>query len=92
MTQQDQVLDELRAKVAEIVSITIDQRRLNVNEAARYLGMSEDTVRALAREKRIPHYRAGQDGSRNARFLFRVEALDKWMERQERENCEGWEG
>ncbi|OME23453.1 hypothetical protein BSK57_16370 [Paenibacillus odorifer] len=69
----------------------MDQKRLTVPEAARYLGMSEDTVRTLAREKKIPHYRSGKEGSKNARILFRFQTLDRWMEQQERANCKGWE-
>ncbi|MEC0171138.1 helix-turn-helix domain-containing protein [Paenibacillus graminis] len=88
---QDQVLNELRQQVAEIVAVTIDQKRLTVPEAARYLGMSEDTVRQLAREKKIPHYRSGKEGSKNARILFRFQTLDKWLEQQEKANCKGWE-
>jgi len=85
------ILDELRQQVSEIVAVSVDQKRLTVSEAARYLGMSEDTVRTLAREKKIPHYRSGKEGSKNARILFRFQTLDKWIEQQERANCRGWE-
>ncbi|WP_411735032.1 helix-turn-helix domain-containing protein [Paenibacillus sp. M2] len=74
------------------MTVTIDQTRLTVPEAARYLGMSEDTVRVLCREKKLPHYRAGGSTSTKAKILFRVETLDKWMDQQEKENCVGWEG
>lgn len=49
--QQNQALDEIRQQVSDIVAVTVDQKRLTVPEAARYLGMSEDTIRTLAREK-----------------------------------------
>lgn len=91
INQQEQTLDELRQQVADIVTVMVDQKRLTVPEAARYLGMSEDTVRTLARDKEIPHYRSGKAGSKNARILFRLQALDKWIEQQERANCKGWE-
>ncbi|WP_036633240.1 helix-turn-helix domain-containing protein [Paenibacillus massiliensis] len=90
-SDQEQALEEVRVEVARIVAVTIDQKRLTVPEAARYLRMSEDTVRELAREKKIPHYRSGKEGSRNARILFRFETLDRWIEQQEKKNCPGWE-
>ncbi|MGG4141840.1 helix-turn-helix domain-containing protein [Paenibacillus algorifonticola] len=54
--------------------------RMNVKEAAPYIGASEYKLREMVREKLIPAYRIGN------RILFRKATLDKWIEQQEREN------
>lgn len=57
--------------------------RMTVKEAAPYIGASEYKLREMVRRKQIPAYRIGN------RIFFRKEALDKWIEQQERENCPG---
>ena len=47
-------------------------------EAARALGVSEATVRRLARRDQIPHMRLG------TRLVFPKAALDSWISRETR--------
>lgn len=56
---------------------------LNPKEAAAFIGCSEYTIKQLAREKRIPHYKVG------VRILFMRASLEKWIENQEKENFPG---
>lgn len=89
---KEEILNQLRTEISTSKDFFAHNKRLTVPEAAQHLGMSEDTVRVLCREKKLPHYRAGGSNSTKAKILFRVETLDKWMDQQEKENCVGWEG
>lgn len=53
---------------------------LKPKEAAAFIGCSEYTIKQLAREKKIPHYRVG------VRLLFTRAALEKWIANQEKQN------
>jgi excisionase family DNA binding protein len=53
---------------------------LTPKEAAEFIGCSEYTIKQLAREKRIPHYRIG------VRIMFTRPALVKWIANQEKRN------
>lgn len=64
----------------------LDQRRLTIAEAAKYIGMSEECLYIMCREKEIPHYRVGSKHSRKPKILFRVDSLDAWMLEQENMN------
>ncbi|GAB7387420.1 hypothetical protein BSNK01_12560 [Bacillaceae bacterium] len=50
---------------------------LTVAEAAAYIGVCEDTIYTMVREKQIPHIRVRR------RIFFRKESLDRWMAEQE---------
>lgn len=56
---------------------------MTVHETAMYLGVSDDTIYAMVRQKEIPHFRMRR------RILFRRDTLDEWMSRQEAAN-ERW--
>jgi excisionase family DNA binding protein len=45
----------------------------NVRELAKYLSVSESTIRKLIREKKIPHFRI------YSKILFDKEQVDKWL-------------
>lgn len=47
---------------------------MTVKEAAEYLGLSNDTIYKLCREKGIAHLRVG------SRILFKRERLDEWID------------
>lgn len=51
---------------------------LRPDEAAKYIGCSDYTIRQMVRERRIPHYRIG------VKILFTQNSLDKWIEEQEK--------
>lgn len=85
------LIDAVKKELRPLIAVELDQRRLTVAEASTYTGMSDDTIYALCREKKIPHYKAGSENSRKPKILFRVESLDKWMRQQEKANCEGWQ-
>lgn len=70
-----ELLPQLQQKVERIT--------LDSEEAACYLGISEQTLRNMCREKQIPHTRA------KTKYLFRKKSLDEWMSLQEAENYAG---
>jgi len=84
------LINEVKKELLTEITISLSQQRLNVSEAAKYIGVSEDTIYTLCREKKIPHYRGGSGLSKKPKIFFRVESLDKWMSVQEIENCPGW--
>lgn len=55
----------------------MERTTMTVKEAATYIGVHSDTIRAMVREKKIPHVRV------RYRILFRKETLDAWMTQQE---------
>jgi len=55
----------------------MQRQTISVKEAAEYLGISKDLVYSLVRHKQIPNVKVGR------RILFRKEALNDWLERQE---------
>lgn len=63
----------------------LNKSTMTVAEAARYLGVHEDTVYAMVRDRQIPHIRVRR------RIFFRRETLDAWMSQQEAENARGGE-
>jgi hypothetical protein len=50
---------------------------LDLEQTAKYLGMDESSLRALAAERRIPCL-AGENGS----WVFSKKSLDKWRSQQ----------
>jgi excisionase family DNA binding protein len=56
----------------------MQRQTITVKEAAEYIGVSKDTIYEMVRRKEIPHSRAFR------RILFRIEALDRWMNEQEK--------
>ncbi|HLR02832.1 MAG TPA: helix-turn-helix domain-containing protein [Virgibacillus sp.] len=60
----------------------IKRSTLTVQEVAEYLGISNEMVYLLVREKRIVHFRIGR------RILFKREAIDQWIESQMVEGME----
>ncbi len=64
-----------------MAKIEIDSpQRMTPAQAAKYIACSEYTIRDLARQKRIPHYRIGN------RIMFSCNSLKAWVEQQEEEN------
>lgn len=49
-------------------------RQLRTDEAARYVGVSERTLRSLVAERKIPFVRIRR------RIIFRLVDLDRWIE------------
>lgn len=58
----------------------IEKYGMDTKEASIFLGCSAYTIRELARKKEIPHYRIGN------RIMFRKQALEKWIAKQEDRN------
>lgn len=56
--------------------------RLLPQEAAQHLGCGYDKLMGLVRAKQIPHYRIGR------RVFFTKEALDQWIDKQERQSVQ----
>ncbi|MCL6571732.1 MAG: helix-turn-helix domain-containing protein [Bacillus sp. (in: Bacteria)] len=50
---------------------------LTVQEVAMYLGVHQDTIYTMVRQKQIPHFRIRR------RILFHQETINVWIEKQE---------
>jgi excisionase family DNA binding protein len=62
------------AKTAEEKSPINFEPPLDLEEAARVLGMHPKTLEGKAREHKIPAFKVGK------RWRFRLSSLDKWLE------------
>lgn len=58
----------------------IQRTTLTAYEVAEYLGISYWLVLELTKQGKIPHTKAG------GRYLYRIKALDEWMDRMEQES------
>ena len=59
---------------------TVERTTLTMKEAAEYLGISYWLVNQLVRRKQIPCSKIG------GKFLFRVQALDKYLTKKEKDS------
>ncbi|WP_141432448.1 helix-turn-helix domain-containing protein [Bacillus sp. 03113] len=53
------------------------QKTLTVQDVANYLGVHQDTIYTMVRQKEIPHFRVRR------RIFFSLEAIDAWIKDQE---------
>jgi len=58
------------------------QSILTVSQLADLLGVHQDTIYTMVRQKQIPHFRI------RSRIFFRVESINAWMQEQERSNTQ----
>ena len=58
----------------------IKRTTLTMKEAAEYLGISYWLVNQLVRKKQIPYCKVG------GKYLFRVQALDEYLENMEQQS------
>lgn len=58
----------------------LKEKGITTAEASEYIGCSAYTIRQMAREKLIPHYRI------NSKILFTKVGLDTWIKDQEIKN------
>jgi excisionase family DNA binding protein len=58
----------------------MERKTLTVVEVAEMIGVSQDSIYTMVREKQIPHMRV------RARILFRMETICRWMEQLETQN------
>jgi len=75
-----EIIDELERKVWERLEPRIQQelhaRHMSIAESAKYLHVSEPTVRRLVRDQTIPSFRV------RGLILLRQSDVDAWVERQ----------
>ncbi|MCP3026644.1 helix-turn-helix domain-containing protein [Halobacillus sp. A5] len=57
-------------------------KRLDVKQAADYLGVCTDTIYTMVKQKEIPHFRLRR------RIMFSEEALNDWIRQQEADHME----
>jgi excisionase family DNA binding protein len=57
----------------------MQRRTLTVQDVAEYLGVHQDTIYNMVRQKEIPHFRVRR------RILFTVESIDAWIRQSESE-------
>ncbi len=58
----------------------VQRTTLTMKEAAKYLGISYWLINQLVRRRQIPCSKVG------GKFLFRVQALDEYLNRKEKES------
>jgi hypothetical protein len=63
-----------------------NDRTLYIDEAAECLGYSVPLLRRLCTEKKVPHRRAGVEGSRKPKLIFSSASLAEYKREQERLN------
>lgn len=85
---REQILTELRTQIEQDIPKILDQKRLTVSEAAKYLGVSDFALYAMCREGTIPHYKIGTRNSTKPAIRFRIEKLDQWIVEQEKINTQ----
>lgn len=55
----------------------LEKKTLTVQETADYLGVHQDTIYTMVKQKQIPHFRIRR------RIFFSVETIDAWIRHQE---------
>lgn len=60
----------------------MQRKTLTVQEVADYIGVHQDTIYTMVRQKQIPHVRIRR------RILFSRETIDSWMRDQEEKSCQ----
>lgn len=60
----------------------MQRKTMTTQEVAKYLGVHQDTIYTMVREKQIPHFRVRR------RIFFSVEAIDAWIRSQEFLSCD----
>lgn len=78
---KDRVIKEALADLIPQLKQKVERITLSTEEAAIYLGISEQTLRSMCQQNQFPHSRA------RGKYLFRKKSLDEWMDQQEAENC-----
>lgn len=73
--------DDLEQRDAEIDSSTALEHMISAQQAAAALGCSDQTVRHMAEQGKIPGMRIGN------RWLFLPSVLDKWRKEKLMANC-----
>jgi excisionase family DNA binding protein len=58
------------------------RRTLKVQEVAEYLGVHQDTIYNMVKQKEIPHFKVRK------RILFTREAIDSWILQKESQYSE----
>lgn len=55
----------------------MQRKTFTVQEVAEYLGVHQDTIYTMVRQKQIPHFRVRR------RIFFNQNTIDSWIEKQE---------
>lgn len=55
------------------------RKTLTVKETADYLGVHEDTIYTMVKQKQIPHFRVRR------RIFFSIETINAWIRDQEQQ-------
>ncbi len=89
-TMFQQMKSELRLELRNDLMSELQQsyidRRMTIEEASEYLGVSGETVKRMCRMKQLPHLTIGAPGSKKPRILFSLSSLDNWIRQRERES------
>ena len=72
MAQHVAELAERLERIERLLVISTKEA-FNVDEAARFIGLSESRVRHLVWKKEIPHYKRGRS------LFFKKSELEEWM-------------
>jgi len=79
-------VDLIREMIRQEVDRALSEKYakgVSAEVAAKYLGVSEDTLRAEAQAFRVPHVRI------RGRYVFHIPTLNDWMREQGLKNAQG---
>lgn len=85
----DRILPFVLRKIESQGSI-VEDKMIEADKAAEYLGISRDLVYRLCSQQQIPHVKSGMPGSRKPKMTFSIRSLEEWKREQEQQNCPGW--
>lgn len=79
----------IEEQVNELYRSRISKATLSVEETAEYIGVSTSMIYMMAKEKRLPAIKVGASTSMKPTLRFRLSAIDKWMDEQEKQSLKG---
>lgn len=83
----EEVKPEIKKLIDEQFAVKVNTATLSASEAAKFLGVTEETIYCMVREKQLPHFYMGSISSRKPKIKFRLAALEQWILDQEEKNA-----
>jgi excisionase family DNA binding protein len=77
---QNEVKEQLLSELLPIIEVKLYDNTFSIKEAAKYLRISESTLRKLVDAKEVPNYRI------RGQIFFRQVSLEQWRSNLENEN------
>lgn len=74
--------EKLLSELLPIIEVKLYDNTFSIKEAAKYLKISESTLRKMVDAKEVPNYRL------RGQIFFRQTSLEQWLSNLENENTE----